>query len=56
MPEYEFFCQKCGQTFVVPMSVREHDRELALCPSCGKRDSVRKQVGDVTVVTSKKSS
>lgn len=55
MPEYEFYCQQCRRTFASPMSVQEHEREVAQCPDCGKRDSVRKQLSGVTVVTSKKS-
>jgi putative FmdB family regulatory protein len=55
MPEYEFYCRSCGKPFTAFMSVKEHDVEVATCPSCHKKKQVEKRIADVNVFTTRKS-
>lgn len=55
MPVYEFYCRRCEKPFTAPMHVAEHDRDVAECPECHRKDEVDKRVSAFTAVTSRKS-
>lgn len=40
MPRYEFNCQKCGNTFIVAISIAERDK--VRCPDCGSKNIKQK--------------
>ena len=54
MPTYSYRCQACRKTFVLQMTIAEHDRKRAQCPKCGSRKA-RQEFGSFAVKTSKKS-
>jgi putative FmdB family regulatory protein len=54
MPVYEFKCLDCGNTFTLPLSVRDFEHKEYECPSC-KKKNLEEQFTSVSVVTSKKS-
>ena len=54
MPTYEYYCRKCDRTFVVYMSLKEHDTEQVRCPHCEGRE-VEQIITPFVAVTSKKS-
>ncbi|HXG04203.1 MAG TPA: zinc ribbon domain-containing protein, partial [Candidatus Binatia bacterium] len=54
MPLYEYFCEKCQKEFTLPMTISQHDRGEAACPTCGGRD-LRPLVGTFFAQTSRKS-
>ncbi len=55
MPEYEFYCRKCGKPFTAVMHVKEHDADVAECPDCHGKQEVERRLSDVNVVTTRKS-
>ncbi len=55
MPTYEFFCRRCEKRFTAEMHVAEHDRDVARCPTCHRKDRVDKRLSTFTPVTSHKS-
>jgi len=55
MPEYEFYCKHCGKPFTAFMHVKEHDVDVATCPDCHEKREVQKQIADVNVFTTRKS-
>jgi putative FmdB family regulatory protein len=55
MPVYEFFCRRCEKAFTAEMHVAEHDRDVAACPGCHRKDLVEKRLSTFTPVTSHKS-
>jgi putative FmdB family regulatory protein len=54
MPAYEYECKKCGRTFNLVMSIREHDKAEVRCPKC-KSKEVKHLIESFYVTTSKKS-
>ncbi len=55
MPDYEFFCRHCEKEFTAMMHVAEHDRDVAECPECHRKDGVERRLSMFTPVTSHKS-
>ncbi len=55
MPVYDFYCRDCKKHFTAIMSVGEHDKQPAPCPTCGKTKAVSKELSSVTVHTTRKS-
>lgn len=55
MPTYEFLCRRCEKSFIAEMHVDEHDRSVAECPVCHRKDKVEKRLSTFTPVTSHKS-
>ncbi len=54
MPLYEYFCEKCQREIAITMSISEHDRANAACPTCGG-GNLRPLVGTFFSKTSRKS-
>ena len=54
MPLYEYFCKKCGQSFVFTMTVSEHEKKRVQCPHCNGNEIVP-QFQSFFAKTSKKS-
>ncbi len=56
MPEYEFVCQKCNNTFSEIMRVNEYEKKKGKirCPKCKSRN-VKQVITGFQVITSKKS-
>lgn len=59
MPTYEYRCLKCSETFVLHLSVKEHDagqsdHEKIKCPKC-QSEKIEQMVSSVFVKTSRKS-
>ncbi|UFS71929.1 hypothetical protein LPW11_06985 [Geomonas sp. RF6] len=54
MPTYEYRCETCSQTFVVQMSMSDHEKAEIICPSCQKATSIP-QYSAFYARTSKKS-
>jgi putative FmdB family regulatory protein len=54
MPSYEFKCEKCGKSFTLLLSVSEYEKTKVRCPKC-KSTRVKREIGSVQVITSKKS-
>ena len=55
MPLYEFFCKRCKKQFQEVMHVEEHDKGVAVCPSCRKKDEVERRMSVFHAVTPRKS-
>jgi putative FmdB family regulatory protein len=55
MPVYEYFCRRCEKPFAEVMHVSEHERDVAECPECHRKDEVEKRLSTFTAVTSRKS-
>ena len=34
MPAYEYYCRPCDRTFIVVMSITEHETKQVECPHC----------------------
>ena len=54
MPVYEYLCRKCGKSFELVETVKEHDLSKVRCPEC-KSKKVERRWSPVFAVTSKKS-
>ena len=54
MPQYEYACQECKETFSRVLTLHEHDFESPRCPKCGS-DKVEQRLSSFFAVTSKKS-
>jgi putative FmdB family regulatory protein len=55
MPTYEYQCNDCHKTFVVHLTMEEHEGGIVpACEHCGSKN-VRQLLGRPTVITSKKS-
>lgn len=54
MPLYEYHCETCKKDVTVAMSMSEHDRGGAACPSCGGR-TLQPLIGSFYTKTSRKS-
>ena len=54
MPSYEYACKACKKTFIVTLTVAEHEKKRVACPNC-KSKKVEQQYGSFFAVTSKKS-
>jgi putative FmdB family regulatory protein len=56
MPTYEFNCEKCGNQFVLILSMREYEKEQDRfrCPKC-KSKKVKQAISSFTAKTTKKS-
>ena len=35
MPQYEFFCTACKQTFSTTLTLAEYEKGKIVCPECG---------------------
>lgn len=55
MPDYEFYCRRCRQSFDAHMSVDKHDRGVVACPTCKSEQDVTRMIAHVNVQTSRKS-
>ena len=54
MPEYQYECARCGESFVKRESLAEHAEPHAVqCPKCGSAE-VARVLGTVYVRTSRK--
>ena len=38
MPLYDYKCLKCGKECLVALTLKEHERGEAVCPSCGSKE------------------
>jgi putative FmdB family regulatory protein len=54
MPVYEYYCDKCGRTIAVTLSMGEHGKTVPACPQCGGKD-LRPVVSTFFSKTSRKS-
>lgn len=54
MPQYDYFCLDCQQTFSQFLTLIEHDKERIACPKCGSK-KVEQRPSAFYAVTSKKS-
>ena len=55
MANYEYECTKCGKTFSVGMTFKEHDKhEQVVCPHC-KSEATSQVITAAHVQTAKKS-
>jgi len=54
MPLYEYYCETCKKEFTVTMSISEHDKGTATCPTCGGKQ-LQPLVGTFFAKTSRKS-
>jgi putative FmdB family regulatory protein len=54
MPHYEFVCNACQKTFLMTLSIAEHDAEKTACPHYGSRE-VEQRWSAFSAITSKKS-
>jgi putative FmdB family regulatory protein len=54
MPVYEYFCERCQKDVTLAMSISDHERGGAKCPTCGSTE-LRPQVGTFFSKTSRKS-
>jgi len=54
MPLYEYFCPSCKREVTIPMSIGEHERGGAACPSCGGK-KLESLVSSFFCTTSRKS-
>ncbi len=55
MPNYEFQCETCKETFTEKQTFEEHDQHKKLkCPKCGST-SVRQVISSTFAKTAKKS-
>ncbi len=55
MPDYDFFCRKCQESFSAHMSVKEHDAAVPPCPECKSASEVQRMISHFNVQTSRKS-
>ena len=54
MPQYEYFCHSCTQTFLKTLTLAEYEEGSVPCPICGS-DDVEQRLSTGYAVTSKKS-
>jgi putative FmdB family regulatory protein len=54
MPTYEYLCGKCGEEFVLIMSISEYEAGNITCPKCQSGD-VKQQMSAFNPKTSRKS-
>ncbi len=54
MPQYEFFCKKCQQTFTTILTLKEYEKGEIKCPKCRGKD-VEQRAAAFFAVTSRKS-
>jgi putative FmdB family regulatory protein len=54
MPQYEYFCHACTQTFSKTLTLTEYQESNVSCPICGS-DDVEQRLSSFYAVTSKKS-
>jgi putative FmdB family regulatory protein len=54
MPHYEFVCNACQKTFLMTLTIAEHDAKKTACPHCGSRE-VEQRWSAFSAITSKKS-
>ena len=54
MPQYEFFCRKCQQTFTTILTLKEYEKGGVECPNCHGKD-VEQCASAFYAVTSRKS-
>jgi putative FmdB family regulatory protein len=54
MPEYEYFCNDCHESFSKVLTLHEHDSESPRCPKCGSA-KIEQRYSAFFAVTSKKS-
>ncbi len=56
MPTYEYGCEKCGNKFILVLSLREYEkeRERVRCPKCRSK-RVKQVFSDFIARTTKKS-
>jgi putative FmdB family regulatory protein len=54
MPTYVYLCDKCGEEFILIMSIKEYGETKAICPKC-KSPKVRQQLVEFIAKTSRKS-
>ena len=38
MPLYDYKCLKCGKECLLALTLKEHERGEAACPSCGSKE------------------
>ena len=44
MPRYEFLCEKCQKTFEQTVTISEHEKGKARCPTCESTRVVAQEV------------
>ena len=54
MPEYEFLCHACKETFTKKLTLPEYEKGKIVCPHCGS-NKVEQKMSAFYAVTSKKS-
>jgi len=54
MPQYEFFCRSCQQSFSRTMPFSEYEKGGIACPQCGGKE-VEQRFSTVYPITAKKS-
>lgn len=54
MPTYEFFCEKCQESFVLYLRLSEYEKGDYTCPKCKDTD-IKRQISSFQTKTSKKS-
>ena len=54
MPMYEYVCLDCGKEAVLPLSLKDHDSGMVVCPSC-KSKRMEQLISSVMAKTSRKS-
>jgi putative FmdB family regulatory protein len=54
VPTYEFYCEKCKNSFSIVLSLSEYENKKYNCPTC-KAKELKQQITSFQTVTSKKS-
>ena len=54
MPTYDYKCEDCHKSFIVVLTIGQHDHKKVRCPKCGST-RVQQKVSSFFVVTSRKS-
>ena len=54
MPMYDYKCKECNQECLLALTLKEHERGEATCPSCGSKN-LEQLMTSFTARTSKKS-
>jgi putative FmdB family regulatory protein len=54
MPTYEYVCVKCGEQFVLIMSLKDYEAGQVACPKCNAAE-VKQQMSQFIPKTSRKS-
>ena len=42
MPNYDYFCEDCSQSFSIRLSYQEYENATVQCPTCHSKNVVRK--------------